>query len=370
MKKCIKIVAFVLAVIMLVPCFGGCAEKKRAVYSIDGITITDDLYRYWLSYYKSYYDKYFYDIEDSEEGWKVEISDGLTAEEYVKKMVDERMKLYICALKLYDEYELELTSEAEAYIESTIEEQIDYYGGRSAFENALYRSCNITIDGLKKTYEIESKVGQLQEYLYGEKGIIRVSNDMLEEYYQSNYSRIKYLYFDRVNKYVYDENGEIKTDVSGKYVTEALTDAEKEEIKKKAEEAYAKATAGEDFNSLIKAYNTSDMNFTETNPDGFYISANSYSSKYVYTIVSEGMNMKAGEIKLVEDEYAYYVIAKYGLISQAYVSDETGQFESISSYAMQYYYEKTLKEMFDQVTVDTEYTSKLGLMDIGASVNI
>lgn len=370
MKKSIKIIALILVVIMLLPCFSGCGEKKRAVYSIDGIEITEDLYRYWLSYYKSYYDKYFYDIEDSEEGWQIKVSEDMTAEQYVKKMVDERMKLYVCALKLYDEYELELTSEAEAYIESTVEEQIEYYGGRAAFENALIRSCNITIDGLKKTYEIETKVGQLQEYLYGEKGIIRVSNEMLEQYYQANYSRIKYLYFDRVNKYVYDDKGEIKTDVSGKYMTEALTDAEKEEIKKKAEEAYSKAIAGEDFNTLIKTYNTSDMNFTQTNPDGFYISANSYSSKYVYTLVSEGMQMKAGEIKLVEDEYAFYVVAKYGLITEAYANDETGQFESLSSYAIQYYYEKTLKDMFDQVVINSEYVSELGIMDVGASVNI
>lgn len=370
MKKYIRAVALLLSVIMVIPCMYGCAEKKRVIYSIGNAEITEDLYRYWLSYYKSYYDRYFEDIEDTKEGWQIEISEGVTAEQYVKDMVDERMKMYVCALYLYDEYDLEFSSSAKDYITATIEEQIEYYGGRAAFENALYRSCNISIEGLEKTYEIESKVSQLQQYLYGKGGVEEVSDEMLDKYYQDNYSRIKYLYFDRENKYVYDDEGEIKKNSSGEYMTEALTDAEKEAVKAKAEEAYEKAKEGVDFNDLIAVFNTPDMNFAQTHPDGFYISGNSYSAKYVYTLVSEGMSMKTGEIKLVEDEYAFYVIAKFGLINGAYKNDETNQFESFESYAVQYFYEEHLKALFDKVTVDSDYISKLGVMDVGTSVNV
>lgn len=371
MRRTFKITSLLLALIFLLSPLVGCSsEKKRAIYSIDGIEITEDLYRYWLSYYKSYYDKYFVDIDDSEEGWKTEISDGVTAEQYVKNLVDERMKFYVCALKLYDEYDLELSDSEEQYIEKTISDQIDYYGGRSAFENALYRSCNITVSGLKKTYEIESKVGKLQDYLYGEYGISKITDADVDDYYHSNYSRIKYLYFDRQNKYVYDENGEIRKNLNGSYMTEELSEAEKADIKNKAEIALDKAKNGEDFNELISAYNTVDMDFTKTAPDGFYISSNSYSSKYVYTLVSEGMSMEIGEIKLVEDEYAYYVIAKYGLVSEAYKNDETGQFESISSYVIQDKYKELLSKMFGDVTVNTEYINSISLMDLGKSINI
>ncbi|MBE6543806.1 MAG: hypothetical protein E7675_05355 [Ruminococcaceae bacterium] len=371
MKRITKIVAIALVALMLVPQMASCSNSsKRSIYSVGDVSITDDLYRYWLSYYKSYYAKYFSDIEDTEEGWQKEVTEGITAEKYVMDVVDKRMKMYAAALNLYEEYGLELSDSAKAEIASAIEGQIEYYGGRSALGNALRNSCNITIDTLEDVYEVEKKVQQLSDFLYGEYGISKINDQQLDQYYKDNFSRIKYLYFDKVNKYIYNDDGSIKVNSAGKYQTQALTEEEKKEVEKKAKEALENALSGKDFNDLIKIYNTPDMDYSSTLPDGYYVSAESYTSSYVYTLVSKSMKMKVGDIELAEDDYAYYVIAKYELVDKAYKTDKTGQLEHIEKYAIESYYNKLLEEKAKEVTVDTDYLSKIKLVNIGGSVNI
>ncbi len=371
MKKSVKILSFILAIIMVVLPLTSCkGSKKTDVYSLGGVSITDDLYRYWLSYYKSYYAKYFSDIKDTPEGWKTEVTEGVTAEEYVMDMVDKRMKLYIAAMKLFKDYDLELSVAAELEIAQNIEEQIEYYGGRAALGNALKNSCNITIEGLEQVYSIEKMVQQLSAYLYGENGVTPVTDEQIDAYYKENFSRVKYLYFDKVNKYVYNEDGSIKTSSSGAYLTEELTQDEKKELEKTAKAAYEQALKESDFNKLIKLYNTPDMDYTKSCPDGYYISSGSYTSSYVYTLVSKGMKMKPGEIEFAEDEYAYYVIAKYDLIEKAYKTDESGQLDYIDKYTAEDLFSKLLEKEAEGVTVNTDYISKVKLVDIGKNINV
>ena len=374
MKKSIKIIALVLALVTLTMSFASCnSNKGREIYSLDGVSITDDLYRYWISYYKSYYVKYFSDVEDTEEGWKKEVSEGITAEQYVLDVVDKRMKMYVAALKLYEDYKLKLSDAALAEIDAAVEQQIEYYGGRSEFGSALLKSCNITIDTIEEVYKVEKKIQQLSLYLYGDEsqnisGVTPITAEQLDTYYKESFSRIKYLYFDKVNKYVYNEDGSIKTNSLGSYVTEALTEEEIKDVEAKAKEALGHAKDGRDFNELIKMYNTPDMDYTKTCPDGYYVSSGSYTSSYVYTLVSNGMKMNVGDIEFYEDEYAYYVIAKYELINEAYKTD--AQLEYMAKYAAESFFNKLLEEKSQGVVRDEEYLSKIKLINIGNSVNI
>lgn len=371
MKKSLRLISLILAVIMVIPAMSSCSStKKRDIYAIGDVSITDDVYRYYLSYYKSYYVRYFSDIEDTEEGWKKEVKEGITAEKYVMDIVDKRMKRYVAALKLYKDYKLKLSDSAKTEIEDTIEQQIEYYGGRAELGNALLNSCNINIDTLEEVYEIEKKIQQLSEYLYGQNGINAITDAQLDEFYKEKYSRIKYLYFDKVNKYVYNDDGSIKYTSSGEYQTVALTDEEKKELEEKAKQAYENAVNGKNFNDLIKIYNTPDMDYTDKCPDGYYISSGSYTSSYEYTLISKGMKMEVGDIEFAEDDYAYYVIAKYSLVDKAYKTDKTGQLDSIEKNAIESFFSKLLEAESVNAVVDSEYLSKIKLINIGKSISV
>ena len=70
------------------------------------------------------------------------------------------------------------------------------------------------------------------------------------------------------------------------------------------------------------------MDYTKDYPDGYTVSSSSYTSVYVYTIVSKDFPMENGDIIFAEDDYAYYVIAKYPLIDGAYKDSEDDQFSA------------------------------------------
>jgi hypothetical protein len=109
------------------------------------------------------------------------------------------------------------------------------------------------------------------------------------------------------------------------------------------------------------------MDFSTTCPDGYYVSSASYTSSYVYTLVSNGMKMNAGDIEFFEDDYAYYVIAKYDLIEKAYKTDE--QLQYIDKYAAESYFNKLLEETSKDVVRDEDFISKVRLINIGDSVD-
>ena len=147
-----------------------------------------------------------------------------------------------------------------------------------------------------------------------------------------------------------------------------ISEEEIKEVEAKAKEALGHAKDGRDFNELIKMYNTPDMDYTKTCPDGYYVSSGSYTSSYVYTLVSNGMKMNVGDIEFYEDEYAYYVIAKYELINEAYKTD--AQLEYMAKYAAESFFNKLLEEKSQGVVRDEDYLSKIKLINIGNSVNI
>ena len=370
MKTAKKIITALLLLSMLICPLISCSGNGVAVFRYRNTTLSDDVYRYWLSYYKTYYSTYFSDITDSQEGWQKEVSEGLTAEEYVIDTVNDRMKLYTVALELCSEYSISLSSEEKQAVNTQIDSLIDSFGGRSILENYLSRSANIGISTLKEVYTIERKIAKLNSYLYGEKGTQKLTQEQLDEFYNSHYSRIKYLYFDKQNKYVLDEDGNIVQGSSGKYELEALTPEEKKELAKKVATALSEAKSGEDFNTLIEKYNTPDMKYTEKYPNGFYISSTSYTSSEVYTLVSNGMKLKAGDIEMVEDDQAYYIIAKYELEDKMYEKDEQNQFESFNKDAIEYYFSQFLYEKFDDIEINSDFLSRVSIGDVGNSISI
>lgn len=80
------------------------------------------------------------------------------------------------------------------------------------------------------------------------RGSVRPS---LREYYEKNYACIQVIYVNTAFRYVTDKEGNRVTDPStGYYQTEELTAEEKAEKEKKAEEAYGRLLAGEDFSAV------------------------------------------------------------------------------------------------------------------------
>ena len=129
-----------------------------------------------------------------------------------------------------------------------------------------------------------------------------LDNDYVQ-YFKDNYWHMKYIVI-YTTKLATDSKGNYKYDSSGTLVTEPLTEEEFAEKLAKAEEALAKAQAGEDFDELIITYSEYD---TTAYPSGFYVSVNELST-YGANIVSALAEMQVGEVRRVEEGSAIYII--------------------------------------------------------------
>ncbi|MDD4773254.1 MAG: hypothetical protein PHZ09_06565 [Eubacteriales bacterium] len=345
----IKAIIISLAAVILV----SCGSSAPVVMSYKNSEITANMYSYWLSTYKSDFLYFYNNSMEDDDFWNSEVSQGVTSEQFAENLINENIKYILIGMQLFRDYNLKITAETTASINEDINEKIDYYGGRANLNTAL-SAYGINIDILRDIYIAEEKLYAVYDYLYGENGIDKVTEAMLDKYYTENYSRIKYIIIYTKEKNMYDEEGQIKYDSEGLIMTEALSEEELEEKAAKINEVMICVNAGDEFEDIMADYNEADMS---QYPNGFYISANELSI-YGFTMINAVKNMKIGEIRQVEDENAVYIIKKYDLIDRSdFDNSDSIQLDKLETYAIQEKYENTFSHYAVDIIINDEVIS-------------
>ena len=136
-----------------------------------------------------------------------------------------------------------------------------------------------------------------------------LSDNDYVQYFKDNYWHMKYIVI-YTTKLATDSKGNYKYDSSGTLVTEPLTEEEFAEKLAKAEEALAKAQAGEDFDELIITYSEYD---THCPTQAVFMCPVNELSTYGANIVSALAEMQVGELGRVEEGSTIYIIKKLEL---------------------------------------------------------
>ena len=207
-----RLVSVLLAFLLISTLFSGCSLKPD-VMIVDGTKIKQGTFGYYYSYcYYNYYDQY-----------------GDSGVSYYTLM---NVSQHVLVNRLFKEYGLTLTDEQLQSVEQEREAQITTLGGQSGYA-AFLRTFNLNDAEYRDILEIAPKYRAVRDYIYGEDGIDPASPDDLRELYYEQYARIVYIYI---------STADIETveDREAKY--------------KLAEEAYKRASAGEDFSKLILEY--------------------------------------------------------------------------------------------------------------------
>lgn len=333
------ILTFCLMLVMLAGCSG---SRDRAVMEYGKYSVTEGMYTYWMVSMKSYVLSYYADAEDTDEFWNTAVDDDYTMEDYVSELVMRNVRNYLIGLSLFDEYGITLTQTALDDIDIQVNDMIEYYGSR-AEANAALGEYGINLDIFERIVTAEKKLECVYDFLYGENiGIEKPTDEELAEYYADHYMRIKYIYINLTDRFVFDENGNITYNESGYYQTTPLTEEEIAAKRAKLDSALARAEDGEDFDILVDEFTEVDMSLY---PNGLYISSNDIDN-YGYEVISAVLDMQIDEIRLVEDDYDAYIILKCPLIDEAYNSEtDAGQFEALGEYAALEKYEAKFDEL-------------------------
>lgn len=336
------LVAAVLSALLLTACSAG-----GTAMSCGSAAISERVYYYWLSQYKSYFLSSFEGAADTEEFWKSEAAHGATMEEYLREIADINIKKNVVCLMLFDEYGLKLSETAAAAVEADMADLLESYGSKAELNTEL-ASLGINYDILRKIYLMQEKISAVYEYLYGENGVKLPTDEELDAYYREHFTRVKYI---ALNLFTSSVNS------SGTTVNTDLTEAEANERVKLAESLAAQIRGGADIDKLIAERSDEDMTGYE---NGVYFS----DSVTGYELINRARALGVNEVGVIRESRAVYVIKRLELEEKPYLDDTMNQFDTLLAEASDAVFQNMLLSHIDEVEVNGQIADEIKLSEV------
>ena len=307
MRKIKSLVSVVLLVAILCGCFAGCGTLKGdAVVSYGDYVVDEVMYQYWLAKYKTVYLYTYNNAVDTESFWtsKIDEQSDYTYEDFLVEYIRTYAKHVAVAMCLFDEYGMSFTSKQKENINNRIEQLIEYYGGKNVFNETL-GEMGLNIETLKKIYYAEAKLDVVNEYFFGKNGVLEVSDNDREAYYNENYYSAMWIVMYPDTKFLKDETtGKYVCDTNGNRKYVALESWEKEAKELEINNLKKDLAAGKDFKALREEYSEEGGSEWNNYPDGMIFSANDYETY--------GAEMVETVKALKVNDYSIYTLGESG----------------------------------------------------------
>ena len=351
MKNRIRFLCVLLAAVMLTLTFTSCGiVTGDTVMQYGDYKITEAMYSYWTASFKTYF-LYYYSTSDNYSSlWSQELPDGRTYGAFFEEFLDSYAKKVLVCMKLFDDYGITFPDEKRAEIDEKLAELQNTYGGKAEL-NAYLSDFGLNIKTLERIYYEEAKVDLVTEQLFSENGALAVTDAEREAYYLANYYCVNWIYIYTEKKPDTENAG---TDGSANINMVELTEEEKAQKQQLVSDILTKLQEGRSFASL-KAEFCEDKNADGSSkydyyPNGFNLSANSYSDGYGVELIKLIQGMQTGEIKTYKDEYSTRIIVRNPLVK---FSELTPQEYSFMVDFESYVIEEKLDKYLDTVEIKT-----------------
>lgn len=369
----ISAAALVSALVITTLIFTTCLSSRGAVVMTYGnTTITEPMFKYWMSTYKANYITYYNDVSDTVSFWDGIMEDGKTGEEYLNSKIIENIKMNAVAAEIFRQSGLKISAETSETVNKKIKDLINDYGeGSEKTLNSLLAQYGVNTDILREIYLTEMMCSQLYSYMYGTNGAQKVSDSDIDDYFNENYIRVKWIQINTVYKLVVDEDGNyVYEGENGKYKTEKLTEKEKAEKLKDVSEVSDSLEDGVDFDTLFTQYSDS-----KDNADGYYFHKSKW-SEFFRDVIPEmkkaAINLEVGKWDIVSTEdYGYFFIFREELAEKAYSDAENeGAFEYFTEFndmVKEELFNKYIYNYVGSVVTNDEIISKYSVRNISAN---
>ena len=368
MKKTLKAsLAVLLAAILCLLCFAGCASRGKTMMQLkeDGVSVklSVNLFQLFLSRMKgALASSYGYGSSAlSEDFWDTMMrsEDGtyLTYNDYYTAQILDNAKTYLAALYEFEKRDLKLPDETIEEIDEELKRLMEEdAGGSKAQFNSLLKEYGVNYQILRDAYILEAKIEYLKTEICGANGT-QIDPGLVESYYQQNYRRFKQVFLytydyvyqtDKDENFVLDENGEKVPviDEDGSALIDTLPTEELEKVRSEAQQIAAKVVEGDyvGFDALVEQYSL-DAGM-EKYPGGYYLTATTdYDSPEV---VEKLFELEEGEWATVTSEYGIHIIMRYENEEAAYNDSENSDF-FISTTTGNYVF---MNDLIDRVMAD------------------
>ncbi|MBQ0125375.1 MAG: hypothetical protein KBS59_03520 [Clostridiales bacterium] len=395
--------ALILVIAMAVCVLASCESAPVMTLTADGKTYTISAAEYTTfmkiikmnfylnNGYSSIYDSFL---------WSVGSGNNQTYDEYYCEYVENLMKSTVVEKYLADKNGLKISDTSLAGYKENIKQLNSYYGGMGAYKQYFGYTANQYFDFYQKATDMSQLL--VDYYFKGENAVSPVTDEQIDEYYNSDYSGFMYIYLDMNNKLKRDDEGHyFGTDASGKEYTLSITNDNgtvtienlgvtegtptdistveivalsttaltEEEIEEKSSLPALiidelKNNPDADFKTLALEY--SDDYYSYYFENGVFISSTGYIVNNE-TIMNAARALEVGEnteaLEVSDGKYVY-IIKKIELLDKAYDTEEYAElFESFEETVMYEKYEELINSYFDQIVVDKDTISKYTMAD-------
>lgn len=354
-----RILVLILCLVLSASAFS-CSKQSGAAMKLENTSVSGSIYAYYLACYKQYWLSSLNRADDPE-FWNSE-AEGKRNADRLTEISEDAIKKRIAANHLFDAYHLKLTDEEYHSIDLMISGMNASSEDNKGIENdEIFKALGLSEEDLRTVLIMDSKVGALQDHLYGEDGEHKITDETKEAYYQNNYYRFRLLYLMN-GDFVRDEDGNIEYNENGNAKVKEISDERYEEKLELAKEITSKVRAGEDINGYIDEY--SEELEKDDYKNGHYLcSVNEYG-----TLLSGAvMKLKVGETGLLDVKYGIYVIQRVELDPYAWknADNEKGNdFYNFDLLVLENEFDGYLKPYCDRVEINRDITGKYKMEEL------
>lgn len=345
-----KLIALALSLVLSLSLAACGVRDVPIVMEHNGTRLDEDVYEYWLCCYRAQ----FAYSETPE-----------TIERYAE-LADINIMKTLVAASLFDRYGLQLDEAARDIINAAMDSLVDHAGGTREELNAAAAAYGIDYDGLKLAITYERKAQALYNYLYGQNGILALTKEQYETYYQATYTHVKMIYISYVD-FQKDADGNRVWDAqANRYLYTEKTGAALAAQEEKAAAVLAALhgnMSDTELDALIKQYDEDPA--TATYKNGWYFSSEVDYSDYIPAVVTAAQGLSEGEIAEVRSPYGVHFI--YGLSCDEGAYDKEANadfFDGFTDRAARYLYEETIKNHLTEVTIYRDVKQNTRYQDV------
>ena len=356
MKGIIKLLAIAIILALALSLFA-CSKSSYAV-KIGKTSFSEKTYAYYMTCYKQYWLSAFGQA-DEKSFWESEYG-GVNINDYLQNVSKTAIKARLVSAYLFDFYKLRISESEEGSVRRLMNGILEAVGGKEAMKTEEpFSSLNMTSDDLFDILIIDSKVAALQDYLYGDGGVMPVTDEQRESYYQNKYYRFEHFYLMDYD-YDLDENGNLQYDEEGHAKVVEISDDRYDEKLAFAKEVLERAKNGEDFGSLIDEY--SEELSKSKYKNGHYLTVpNDY-----FNAISDAVTAaKIGEYVLFESELGIHIIHRIELDEGAWKrDDESGDFYGFEDLVTEAAFKELTSSYYDKIVENEEITGKYKISEM------
>ena len=349
------------------------ADTTAPVMTYQSASVTEAMYRYWVSTYKTYFLSML-GGQDTEEflsaPWEITPDDGTepvktTVGAYIEDRISEIIRNNCVSLYLFRAYGLSLPAAVKNDVKRAIDSELENAGGRKALNEAL-APIGLNAALLEEIYLAEEKISMVYTYLYGETvksaagdlvltdGAEPIPAERYEDFYQKHYVCVKHVYIRTKDKNVLDSNGNVQYDENGALVTAELTEEEAAEKIALCDKVMEEANNGARFDALVELY--SEDAGRHLYPDGYILSR---SSVLPEEFVSAAFDMEIGELRRVDASYATHIMLRTELPEAAWKSGTyADMLDGFTDFVKTEVYAEKIAPMLENIVCDSELAEK------------